>query len=246
MSSSGRFLSKMFIYFKLLNSPFIVKVIFITNELKKFIQKKYKYKKKNFLVLPDATDVNHSIKANSKKKAKKKIGYFGSIYKSRGIDLIKQLAELDKKNIYYIYGGSKNEVSELKKFSTKNLIIHGQIPFKRVKKKIIEMDILLMPYTKKATFSGNYGNIINFMSPMKMFDYLGAGKLIISSNIKVLREILTDNYNSILIKDYLNVLEWKKIDKINLNSNFSKKLRLNAIKTAKLYNWKNRAKKMIS
>ena len=80
-----------------------------------------------------------------------------------------------------------------------------------------------MPYTKKATFSGNYGNIINFMSPMKMFDYLGAGKLIISSNIKVLREILTDNYNSILIKDYLNVLEWKKkIDKINLNSNFSK------------------------
>ena len=77
-------------------------------------------------------------------------------------------------------------------------------------KKIIEMDILLMPYTKKATFSGNYGNIINFMSPMKMFDYLGAGKLIISSIIKVLREILTDNYNSILIKDYLNVLEWKK------------------------------------
>ena len=71
-----------------------------------------------------------------------------------------------------------------------------------------------MPYTKKATFSGNYGNIINFMSPMKMFDYLGAGKLIISSNIKVLREILTDNYNSILIKDYLNVLEWKKMIKL--------------------------------
>ena len=91
---------------------------------------------KKTLVLPDATDVNHSIKANSKKKAKK-IGYFGSIYKSRGIDLIKQLAELDKKNIYYIYGGSKNEVSELKKFSTKNLIIHGQIPFKRVKKKLL-------------------------------------------------------------------------------------------------------------
>ena len=81
----------------------------------------------------------------------------------------------------------------------------------------MEMDILLMPYTKKATFSGNYGNIINFMSPMKMFDYLGAGKIIISSNIKVLREILLNNYNSILINDYLRPLEWKKkIDNISL------------------------------
>mgnify|MGYP002623198876 CR=1 FL=1 len=108
------------------------------------------------------------------------------------------------------------------------------------------MDILLMPYTKKATFSGNYGNIINFMSPMKMFDYLGAGKIIISSNIKVLREILLNNYNSILINDYLRPLEWKKkIDNISLKSNFSIKLRKNALKTAKLYNWTNRARRII-
>ena len=81
-----------------------------------------------------------------------------------------------------------------------------------------------MPYTKKATFSGDHGNIINFMSPMKMFDYLGSGKIILSSDIKVLKEILINNFNSILIKDFLNVYEWKKqID----NVDFKKKKYLN-------------------
>ena len=163
------------------------------------------------------------------------------------MNLIIKLSKLDRKNKYYIYGGSKDEISEIKKFNSENLIIHPQISYKDVKKKLSEMDILLMPYTDKTTFSGNYGDIVNFMSPMKMFDYLGAGKIIISSEIKVLKEILKKNYNSILIRNYLNVIEWKKkIEMLDLNSSFSKKLRTNALITAKKYNWIDRARKMIN
>ena len=244
--SSGKILSHLFKYLGLLNSPVISKVIFITRNLKKFIKKKYNYRKKNYLILPDATDIKNYKKNYNLKTKVKKIGYFGSIYSSRGVQLIIELSRLDKKNKYFIYGGSEDEISEIKRFKNKNLIIHSQISYKDVKKKISEMDILLMPYTSKATFSGNTGNIVEFMSPMKMFDYLGAGRIIISSEIKVLKEILKNNHNSILIKDYLNVLEWKKkIQMINLNSSLSIKLRINAIKTAKKYNWIDRAKKMI-
>ena len=38
-----------------------------------------------------------------------KIGYFGSIYKSRGYKLIIELAKLDKKNKYFIYGNINNK-----------------------------------------------------------------------------------------------------------------------------------------
>ena len=62
-----------------------------------------------------------------------------------------------------------------------------------------KMDILLMPYSKIVTSTGNIGNIAKFMSPMKMFDYLGASKILISADIPVLREVLISNYNSILI-----------------------------------------------
>ena len=109
------------------------------------------------------------------------------------------------------------------------------------------MDVLLMPYTKKATISGDYGNIIKFMSPMKMFDYLGAAKIILSADIPVLREILIPNYNSILIKNYMNVKSWKlNIDKIFYNQNKFLIMRKNAFKTATHNNWDLRAKNMLS
>ena len=109
------------------------------------------------------------------------------------------------------------------------------------------MDILLMPYTNKVTTAGDVSNIIKFMSPMKMFDYLGSGKIIITSNIKVLREILQNNLNAIMIKNYTNIYSWKKeIDKVNFNSIKYIKIRKNAIETAKKFTWKNRAFQMIA
>ena len=177
---------------------------------------------------------------------KKKIGYFGSIYNSRGIPLIIKLSKIDKNNDYFIYGGSKSEVKKIIIHESENLKIYPQISFKKVKKIIKKMDILLMPYTNKATISGDYGNIINFMSPMKMFDYLGAGKIIISSNIKVLREVLIDNFNSILIKDFLNIYKWKEqIDKVNLKKKKYLKIKKNAILTSLKFTWKKRAVKIL-
>ena len=207
---SGNLLAKIFKYFKLLNSNSILRVIFITNNLKKFISKNYSYNKKNFKVLPDATSIIvKQISYSSKQKYN--IGYFGSIYRSRGIETIIELAKIDKKNKYFIYGGLSSDVEILKtKYRMKNLKFISQIPYKKVKKEISKMDILLMPYTHKVTTAGDVSNIIKFMSPMKMFDYLGSGKIIITSNIKVLREILQNNFNSIMIKNYLNIYSWKK------------------------------------
>lgn len=244
---SGNLTSKIFKTFNLLNSNSVYKVIFISLSLKKFISKKYNYANKNFKILHDATEIkNNDIKVFNGEKLN--IGYFGSIYKSRGINLILDLARLDKKNKYYIYGGTKNDIKKLTNGNRlKNLVLKSQIPYSMVKKEILKMDVLLMPYTKKATISGDYGNIINFMSPMKMFDYLGAAKVILSADIPVLREILIPNYNSILIKNFMNVKIWKlNIDKIINNKNKFLIMRKNALKTAKQNNWNLRAKNMLS
>ena len=242
----GKKLSYIFKLFNLLNSKSILKLVFITHELKKYIKKKYNYSNNNFEILPDATDIKSEKNFKIKILEKKKIGYFGSIYNSRGIPLIIKLSKIDKNNDYFIYGGSKSEVKKIIIHESENLKIYPQISFKKVKKIIKKMDILLMPYTNKATISGDYGNIINFMSPMKMFDYLGAGKIIISSNIKVLREVLIDNFNSILIKDFLNIYKWKEqIDKVNLKKKKYLKIKKNAILTSLKFTWKKRAVKIL-
>ena len=243
---SGKKLSFIFKIFNLLNSKSILKLVFITHELKKYISKKYKYTNNNFEVLPDATDIKVEKNFKIKKIIKKKIGYFGSIYHSRGIPLIIKLSKIDKNNDYFIYGGSKHDVKKINTHKSENLKINSQISYKEVKKLIKKMDILLMPYTKKATFSGDHGNIINFMSPMKMFDYLGSGKIILSSDIKVLKEILINNFNSILIKDFLNVYEWKKqIDNVDFKKKKYLNIKKNAILTSLKFTWKKRANKLL-
>ena len=245
LAISGNILSKLFKFFSLLNSPSIIKLVFITLSLKKHISKEYLYNKKNFIILPDATQ-NKKIKKIKGKRLK--IGYFGSIYKSRGINIITDLAKLDNRNDYFIYGGTKEEIKTLKQeIRSKNIKLKSQVPYALVKNEILKMDVLLMPYTKKATVSGNFGNIIKFMSPMKMFDYLGASKIILSSDIPALREILISNYNSILVKNYINVNSWKIIiNKISFNPNKFLFMRKNALKTAMKNNWNIRAKKMLS
>ena len=91
----------------------------------------------------------------------------------------------------------------------------------------------LLPYTSKITVSGNVGDISLYTSPLKIFDFMKAGKLILCSDLKVIREILVNNHNSLLIKNFKNKKIW--LNKIRLiSSNFKKydKIRFNAFNYA--------------
>ena len=80
------------------------------------------------MVLPSGTSINLKFK-KSLKKDKLKIGYFGSINKSKGIDLIVKLAGIDRQNVYFICGGKKEQVVEYtrKNFHLIYLYFHIEI-----------------------------------------------------------------------------------------------------------------------
>ena len=83
------------------------------------------------------------------------------------------------------------------------------------------MDILVIPSnTKKVRSLGGIGNIAKFTSPLKLFDYLASGKLIMVSDLKVFKEILENNKTCLIIKR-LDVNLWFKVIK-NLKLNISK------------------------
>ena len=122
----------------------------------------------------------------------------GSCYKSRGVDLILKLSKIDKENRYFIFGNLKNYKNIRIKNYNHNLYLMIICHIKLFQKISQKMDVLLMPYQNKITAAGNVGNIIDFTSPLKLFDYIACGKIIISSNVKVLKEILIDKKNVIL------------------------------------------------
>jgi glycosyltransferase involved in cell wall biosynthesis len=58
-------------------------------------------------------------------------------------------------------------------------------------------DVLLMPYERRISVSSG-GDTARFASPLKVFEYLAAGRAIISSDLPVLREVL-DEGNAMLV-----------------------------------------------
>ena len=103
-----------------------------------------------------------------------------------------------------------------------------------------------MPYLKNVSVRSRNLNVGQNMSPLKMFDYLAAGKIILASDLEVYKHILKDNFNCFLI-DPENIDEWiKKINQIfsNLDSfNFLKK---NSNQTSKYFTWDKRIDKIIN
>ena len=66
-----------------------------TNTLKKYLIDFCNVKGNKIEVLHNGSSLKSYFKNNNTKKIK--IGYFGSIYKSRGIEMILKLCKLDKK-----------------------------------------------------------------------------------------------------------------------------------------------------
>ena len=96
------------------------------------------------------------------------------------------------------------------------------------------------PYQKEVAVSGGKGNTSDFMSPLKIFEYMSSKKAIICSDLPVLREILNEK-NSILV-DCENVQEWvDAIDRLK-DSEVRKQLAQYAYDDfIGQYSWKQRA-----
>ena len=82
-------------------------------------------------------------------------------------------------------------------------------------------------------------------SPLKLFDYLAVGKIILSSNLKVLREVIGER-NAYFINNYENIFEWKKVIKI-IKNNKRKNLIMskNNFRLSKKYDHKYRVDKYL-
>ncbi len=234
-----RFICK---YFNFFNNKNLFRLVAITKNIKSHYSNEYNIDINKFIISPSGTSITPKFFSFNFSKARLKIGYFGSINKSRGIDLILKLSKIDRKNDYFIYGDLEKYKNLNLKNNNKNLFLYDYVPLKNIVNEISKMDILIMPYLDKITSAGDVGNITNFTSPLKLFDYLVNGKIIICSNIPVLKEILKDNQNAIFIKNFNRPFAWKsEIDKIkNLNQ---KRLIIskNNFKIGKKYSHKIRA-----
>ena len=230
-----------------LNFKYLIRLVAITHNVKNYYKDKFNILEKKIIVSPSGTSIKKVLINNLKKNKKRlNIGYFGSLYKSRGVDIILKLSKIDKENNYFIFGNLKQYQNIKIKNYNDNLYLKDYLPYKAIPENISKMDILLMPYQEKIAAAGDVGNIIDFTSPLKLFDYLACGKIIISSNVAVLKEILKEKKNAIFVKNFNNVFSWKKeIEKIKYLNTKRFIISQNNFKLSKNYRTEKRAEKFL-
>lgn len=123
-----------------------------------------------------------------------KLGYIGHLYPGRGIDTIVQIAKALPFVEVHVVGGMEEDIRYWKMHGeTANLVFHGHVPHAEVRSFQLSMDVLLAPYQRKVSVYGGGGDTSRYMSPLKLFEYMAAGKAIVCSDLPVLREILDES-----------------------------------------------------
>jgi glycosyltransferase involved in cell wall biosynthesis len=174
------------------------RIVAISGALKTILLKKFKYLKNiDIIVSHDACEPSPD---NRIINAGLSVGYVGGFYRGRGLDLIAKLATRLPYVAFHIAGGEKSEFERFSGFlASDNIIFHGHVPPSKLAEVYSLFSIALAPYSQRVEVPDG-SNTVKYMSPLKIFEYMGQGKAIIASDLPVLREILEDGISAILAK----------------------------------------------
>ena len=230
-----------------------VEVIVISKSLKGMLIKKYDLNKHKITVLHDAARQSlpskiHNIKLfPDAEKFANILGYFGSLHSGRGIDIIEAMAGQLPNSLFMVFGppGQNPEFEERARYLDSNIKFCGFISHSEIHENMMRCNILLMPYQKKVSIGPSSSDTSKWMSPMKMFEYMAAGRPIISSDLPVLHEVLTDKVNALFVTPD-NVQGWVEASELlRADSTLSDNLASNARSDYESkYNWGARASRI--
>jgi len=101
-----------------------------------------------------------------------------------------------------------------------------------------------MPYGRSIAGSSG-GNSADICSPMKLFDYLAAGRAILSSDLPVIREVLDETCAAFAVPEDLE--SWSvALASLLADEALRARLSSSARETAPRYDWRAREKRIMA
>ncbi|MGH9465022.1 MAG: glycosyltransferase family 4 protein, partial [Thermoanaerobaculia bacterium] len=128
------------------------------------------------------------------------VGYVGQLYPGKGVDLLLALAGLVPASTFHLIGGEDDTLAALRdRGLPANVILHGFVPPALLPAYYQRLDVVLLPYQRRVSGATGRTDLAAWMSPMKMFEAMAAGKAILASDLPVLREVLAPEDNALLL-----------------------------------------------
>lgn len=210
------------------------------------------FNKEKLLSFHDGFNPEQFKKLLSKKEARQRLNlpvdmkiivYTGSLYPDREIENIFRLAKIFPKHKFVIVGGPEKNKAYYEKMALSkkllNIDLVGRVYHKQIPLFLYSADVLLAIWSKKVP-------TINYCSPLKIFEYMAAGRIIVAHGFPTIKEVLADNKTALLASpDSFDDL----VDKVRiaLSKRYPSKMAQEARVTAfEKYTWDKRAKDILS
>ncbi len=181
----------------------VIKFITISNALAE-IWKSRGVPEEKVMALHDGVDSDSFLVVRDQYKVREELGlplnkkivlYAGSLYANRGIENTLRLANSFPKALFLVLGGPEERknyyIKKSKDQNIKNIAFTGYLHHYKVKDYLFASDVLLMIWTKQV-------KTINYCSPLKMFEYMAAGRIIVGHAFPTIKEVLTDEETAYL------------------------------------------------
>ena len=239
-------------YYKtLMTSPALKRLVVISAALLELVlQQKYVPDSSKFIVAHDAAPPVRDSKSVPENLVKRpgalQVGYAGGLYPGRGVEQILEMASRLSDMDFHMMGGSPEDIEGWKDRGVpSNVLFHGHVPAGDIARYRNACDVLLAPYQEKVAVYGGAGDTSSYMSPLKIFEYMASGKLMLVSDMPVLREVLDGSFCILLpprdVSAWVSALESARDEK------FRKQYSERALKVFKeKYTWQVRAKNVLA
>lgn len=161
---------------------------------------------RKILVLHDGVSSHHYQSAKSLSEARSALGirtdkklvvYAGSLYGDRQIEVILRLARAFANVIFMVIGGPDHQKewydSIVRRQALGNVVFVGRVPHQYVREYLFAADVLLMLWSSEVP-------TIHVCSPLKVFEYMASGRVIVGHAFPTITEVLVDGETAFLAK----------------------------------------------
>jgi glycosyltransferase involved in cell wall biosynthesis len=245
------------------NTPKVMTVT--TSALRKALERstKFQFPNETILLAPNGVELEKYAGLPSPIEARRQlnlrdgltVGFTGHIYPGRGADLLFALAkQMPAVNFLWV-GGTPELVdfwrAKLTEAGMTNVTMTGFVKHESIPMYQAAADVLLMPYSRSIEASSGQ-DIAEVINPMKMFEYMAAGRGIVSADLDSIREVLNER-NAVLIEPgevgkptLSNVEGWKvEIEKLLVDEPRRLKLGAQARKDVGNLTWVKREERVM-
>ena len=227
----------------------------ISQALVELLDKKYNFRLKpqEVVIAPNGVDLERFVSLPDPVTARQKLNLpnaqtvmcTGHLYAGRGADLFLAIAKEIPQAHFVWVGGRPDDVEAWKsRVRSDNVTFTGFIPNQDLPLYQAAADVLLMPYSRSIMGSSGAADSASVASPMKMFEYMAAGRAVVTSDLPVIREVLGESNAVFCEPDDLQ--DWKlKIDALLADDSRRLKLAEQALRDVQSYTWLARAEKIL-